>query len=490
VARKPKFESKLSTMEKAILESVGGEIVSIVTPVSICMLLVVLLVHTLTPHGSVVAPIATVAMMVYSEKPNDSLFEKLRGGFLNAIIFVCIVMIVTFVLFGLFYFRFTKCLRVYMGFSAFMVLAWMGGTVMVELIQFFSIPIDVITFGICLVNFASVGVIAVFFSRMPIVLTQGYLVVIGMLVAFWFTKLPEWTTWTLLISMAVYDIMAVLAPVGPLNMLLELAMTRDEEIPALIYEARPVLPRQMPGPPPTSSSSTTVQPRRWSHLGASPHSLLNIVIGRGNSAGLNVDSDNFQTSNLGTVGGHELTNFVTEPPIAPEAGLLGSRLVSSTGDAGTLNSVSSVLAGHQPIDPNVDEDTVPLVNHGTRNMAAVDRMELGTQMQPRDLDEDELERNDEGFGLAVSGALKLGLGDFVFYSVLVGRAAMYDLMTVYACYLAIVGGLGTTLILLAVWRRAMPALPISISLGVVFYFLTRLIMDPFVVDLATHLVFF
>ncbi|CAM6032920.1 unnamed protein product [Sphagnum compactum] len=422
-------------MEKAILDSVGGEIISIVTPVSICMLLVVLLVHTLTPHGSVVAPIATVAMMVYSEKPNDSLFEKLRGGFLNAIIFVCIVMTVTFVLFGLFYFRFTKCLRVYMGFSAFMVLAWMGGTVMVELIQFFSIPIDVITFGICLVNFASVGVIAVFFCRMPIVLTQGYLVVIGMLVAFWFTKLSEWTTWTLLISMAVYDIMAVLAPVGPLNMLLELAMTRDEEIPALIYEARP-------------------------------------------------------TSNLGTEGGRELMNFVTEPPIAPEAGLLGSGLVSSTGDAGTLNSVSSVLAGHQPIDPNVDEDTVPLVNHGTQNMAAVDRMELGTQMQPRDLDEDELERNDEGFGLGVSGAIKLGLGDFVFYSVLVGRAAMYDLMTVYACYLAIVGGLGATLILLAVWRRAMPALPISISLGVVFYFLTRLIMDPFVVDLATHLVFF
>jgi presenilin 1 len=118
VAHKPKFESKLSTMEKAILESVGGEIISIVTPVSICMLLVVLLVHTLTPHGSVVAPIATVAMMVYSEKPNDSLFDKVRGGFLNAIIFVCIVMIVTFVLFGLFYFRFTKCLRVYMGFSA------------------------------------------------------------------------------------------------------------------------------------------------------------------------------------------------------------------------------------------------------------------------------------------------------------------------------------------------------------------------------------
>ncbi|KAE8673519.1 hypothetical protein F3Y22_tig00111780pilonHSYRG00038 [Hibiscus syriacus] len=47
----------------------------------------------------------------------------------------------------------------------------------------------------------------------------------------------------------------------------------------------------------------------------------------------------------------------------------------------------------------------------------------------------------EGMGLGSSGAIKLGLGDFIFYSVLVSRAAMYDFMTVYGCYLAIVAGL-------------------------------------------------
>ncbi len=86
-------------------------------------------------------------------------------------------------------------------------------------------------------------------------------------------------------------------------------------------------------------------------------------------------------------------------------------------------------------------------------------------------------------------AIKLGLGDFIFYSVLIGRAAMYDMLTALVSYLAVMAGLGTTLLLLALHRKALPALPISIALGVLFYLLARLLLEPFVLNLSTSLVF-
>ncbi len=80
-----------------------------------------------------------------------------------------------------------------------------------------------------------------------------------------------------------------------------------------------------------------------------------------------------------------------------------------------------------------------------------------------------------------SNSIKLGLGDFIFYSVLVSKAAQHSFTTFAACVLVILAGLGGTLILLAIYQMALPALPISIFLGVSFYFLTRLLIEPFLI---------
>ena len=47
-------------------------------------------------------------------------------------------------------------------------------------------------------------------------------------------------------------------------------------------------------------------------------------------------------------------------------------------------------------------------------------------------------------------------------------------------------GLGLTLLLLIVAGKALPALPISIFLGVFFYFLGRYTLEPYVDNMTFH----
>lgn len=309
-----------------------------------------------------------------------------------------------------------------MRFSSFFVLGSMGGSIALSLIQHFSIPMDSITFCVLLFNFTIVGVLSVFANCVPIVLKQGYMVVLGIIVAAWFTKLPEWTTWVLLIALAVYDLVAVLAPGGPLKILVELASSRDEELPALVYEARPNVSQNPSG----RASSLGLFAGMASESGSGSVELQEV-------------SRNDEVANSGQT-----------------AIELGSHL-------------------HRQSEIEVDEERSPLV----------ERLRVGNERGSQMESDDDVE--DSFFS---DRGIRLGLGDFIFYSVLVGRAAMYDLMTVYACYLAIICGLGCTLILLAVFRHALPALPISIMLGVTFYFLTRLLMEPFVVGTSTNLMMF
>lgn len=312
---------------------------------------------------------------------------------INALVFIAIVGSITFGLVLLLKHGYSRIIFIYLAFSGFTTFFVILGAILLELVQKAQFHIDVISFLFALTNFSVVGAVTMFSMPAPVFVKQCYLVAISCSVAFIFTFIPEWSTWMLLIALVLYDIGAVLSPVGPLKMLVELAAERDEDIPALIYESR------------AQNAQRTDEPSLASRT--SP-----------------VNRDEFQESGI----------YVSEQQ--PEI---------------------------ETVQLHTSTEALPLASNNQLDDA----------------------KND--YILDVPEGIKLGLGDFIFYSVLVGRSAMFDMLTMMACFLAILTGLVCTLLWLAVSQKALPALPISISLAVIFYFASRFLLEPVIVPMTLNI---
>ncbi|DBB12702.1 TPA: hypothetical protein ACH3X3_005479 [Trebouxia sp. C0006] len=505
---------------ESVLDRLGEEVTGIVSPVSLCMALTVALVRLLNPTGDNAGSSVYIASAYYKEQGDDSTAEKITGSIVNAAIFVGVIASMTFVLVLLFKYGYTKAIYAYMAFAGFSIFFVLVGIIMLQLLVKFQIPLDAFSFSFMLYNFSMVGVTALFFWPAPILMKQGYLVVTGMVTAYMFTFIPEWSTWVMLIAMALYDLCAVLTPHGPLKVLVELAQERDEDIPALVYEARSTgQPRRLPHnrrqqrQPGRHQTGTTAN----AHLDdASSAALHQVTIAQtSNDSPERRETDGAEGSpsddwGRATTGGiiaqgasgepERSTQLATEAitglqPLAPL-----EQEASPEGDAGegeqsqqpllTGQESSSFTAAqdHAAADhvdgfvPPLDAASMPEINPSNHqhqhSRPAADRHQQNIEQD-----------GSEGSENYLPDAIKLGLGDFIFYSVLVGRAAMYDMLTALVSYLAVMAGLGTTLLLLAVFRKALPALPISIGLGVMFYLLARLLLEPFVLNLSTQLIF-
>lgn len=386
--------------------------------------------------------------------------DDIASALVTAVVFVVFVTAATFLMALLFYFRCTPCLRAYLGLSTIWILLLLGGQMCLLLLSRLRLPLDVVSCALLLPNAAAaLAIAAISPASVPIALHQSALLAIAVLTAFWFTLLPEWTTWALLVAMAVYDLGAVLIPGGPLRVLLELAIERNEEIPALVYGARPVDPRH--------GQNWRLWRERVRQLGGDldPSSTVEVigeVLGRNpllNSGGSSPNSAT-QAGEQTNLTGAVSNSRVRESPV-PDL------------SSGSANAQVREAFALPETRLDIAEMRVPLI-----------------QPQPDRTSDDDDDDDEDGIGLGSSGAIKLGLGDFIFYSVLVGRAAMYDYMTVYACYLAIIAGLGITLLLLAFYRKALPALPVSITIGVLFYVLTRTLLEAFVMQCSTNFLMF
>jgi len=358
----------------------GAEsVISLVMPVSLCMIVTIATIQSVpffTTHDT------QLAYTPMHESQDQTTGTRVGYALLNVVIVIAIVVCMTMLLVTLYKYRCYTAIHGWLLVVSMMLLFFMSWLYFDQLIQTHNIAFDMITEYLIIWNFGVGGLFAIHWKG-PLKVQQAYHVFTSALMALILIKnLPDWTGWMLLGGIAVYDLVAVLCPGGPLAQLLEVAQERDEPLfPALIY------------------SSTMA--------------------------------------------------WITMADTGAQA---------DTGD----RDVAKFSAGG-----------------GTENASESDRSRVGMNATPNPgqmgggmvAEEDDEENT----------GVKLGLGDFIFYSVLVGKAATTnDWGTIVACYVAIIVGLVCTLMILSIFQKALPALPISVAFGIIFYFGSHAMITPMV----------
>ncbi|KAF9362169.1 Presenilin-1 [Mortierella sp. NVP85] len=450
------------------------QIYKIIKPVVVCICLSILWVK-ISMAGSDYRPTQST-YTVYKESPDSTVSQNILGSLANAGIIIGQIVVVTIIIVILFKRGHIKVLIGFFMVVVAMLLGFMGYILVLNLIQVLRIPLDYVTMSFALWNFAVTGLISVFWKG-PMWLQQIYLTVMSSLMAFSLTGLAEWTTWMLLALLVVWDLIAVLCPFGPLKILVESSRTQNQEVPALLYTVNAVW--FMASPPNSILDRKNGQAKEETEMddatinnengGRAEH---NHSRSTGREGGASFSSSHTGALDTGVSG--RASRSSSTIALVPSSNNRSGRdldtieLRERTPSAGSTGSPRG--EGNQPSGRRVAERTQPSDQDG--------RPRAQTEGNPNTEDEEE-----DG------GGLKLGLGDFVFYSVLIARAAMFDWVTTMCCMVAVLTGMNATIFLLAIYQKALPALPISICFGMLFYFATRFALVPFLIVLGPSQVF-
>ena len=397
-------------------------------------------------------------MEIYAVGPDAGNSERIEASILNALIVVSIMATFTFIIVFLYWIGATQCLYGYLVFASAVLLSVLGGLMFYTGIQKYGLLVDSFTFYFILYNFSVVGVLSIFYSQgISKSVTQGYLIATSVIMAWNLSSIDEYTCWALLIGLAFYDLCAVMTPCGPLKALVSLMAERNEHLPGLLYEADLTEER-------TPRDEGGGRRDRIS-VDGNLHAGRNL---RGGGEGVHGHEAAYgerdgEGSLIRRQRGEDRTHSVHKQ----------QRKLRGGGD--NVDTNRSGGGGYAPEDQFSQGSANPLLDqssstaHDASNTPPSAHAEI---VASRYVDEDE--------GIAIRGnSIKLGLGDFVFYSVLISKASMYGFIEFFTTFLIVLSGLGATLVLLAIHKIPLPALPFSIFFGVFFYFMSRFFISPF-----------
>lgn len=306
--------------------------------------------------------------------------------------------------------------------ATFVALSFSSGAVFEIFCESRHLAWDYISYFLIFYNLGVGGCIAIWYQKgIPSIIVHAYLVWISVVVAYMLSFIGEWTVWALLSVLAIWDLIAVLSPCGPLKWMIKLSANRKGPLPGLIY---------------------SVGNTNHSDIPVSRETREEEELERARMMG---DDDN-------------------NPSIQETVALLPQEDPLEY----SRPNVVKVVEGNGHVDINEPQTLAEQAEAGVGgDFVYDDEEDVEEPMTIREMIEDAKENP--------AGA-QLGLGDFIFYSVLIAKASTVGAIPMIMCTVCVLSGLVGTLSILLYTHKPLPALPISMLFGVAGYFYSRNLM--------------
>lgn len=419
---------------------------------------------------------------------------------------------------------------------------------------------DFFTLSFMLWNFTVSGIFVLFHGKSEFI-KRAYMVAISCELAYVFTMLPHLTVWILLGLIAIWDMIAVLCPFGPLRLILKVMKRDDKDIPAFIFstmawfsesksssrfrenklpgsgvadaESLPdenilddiyldadgnfteyyqasynnvpksncasydspkdyYAPRGTPRKPPFAcaegSPTRVFDGGPYPYIGSSLHEdyPYDVDLELYNSAVGNADNHYYRHKGLYSPtefrGKSNSSKALLYPSLVQKTALhdIHPRVGSRTNFPGVDRNLAprstrpaihstrkiNTSASNLTASSTIKSDFVP----GTDIPAKYAKLRPSRPLAPTGPLPSQSGSNNKN-------RVKIGLGDFAFYGIIVGLAASTDWVATVVCSLSVLVGLIATIFLLEIHGKALPALPISIALGAMSYFSSHLMIE-------------
>ncbi|KAL1420474.1 hypothetical protein MTO96_024296 [Rhipicephalus appendiculatus] len=408
------------------LEDLLAPVVRILTAVSCCMLLVIATIK-LSPHFLDNRGIA----LPYTPLPDtdgQQTFNRTINAVANALLMLGVIITTTVLMVALYYYRFYAIIEAWITLACAAILVMSPLTYMDIVFRKYNVPADIFSVGFFVHNFMALGIVAIL-DKGPLLVQQFYLIVECSFMSIMLIKfLPAWTLWVVLCFISIWDVVAVLAVVGPLRILIEMAKERRESLqPGLFF-----------------ATGTATRPQRRSSR---------------------------ERRSYGSRTSERRQFDVSEGPGPSTQRPLEVRSSEAQLDRRMSNRRLPYTGSSSPEHYDLAEgQTLPSIRRRRAAAARAPRSRDRLQQVQSPLVDFEGDSISESVSDdEKSQGIKMGLGDFVLYSVLVGKVSTFgDWTIVFACFVGILTGICVTLFILNITRKALPALPVSMALGLIF----------------------